>query len=102
MKLGPLLDVSAPSDAAALSGTFNVYQLVTGSAEIANGSNFVSVPLTGVNLGSLAGVSLSAKVIAPATTAIGPVGTTAENAQIAMRVNVDVGIAPCSPSLTCR
>ena len=97
VKLGQLLNIASPSDAAALSGTFNIYQLVVGSAEIANGSNFVSIPLTGVNLGSLAGVSLSAKVISPATTAIGPVGTTAENTQIAMKVNVDVPLGGILP-----
>jgi uncharacterized membrane protein len=97
VKLGQLLNVASPSDAAALSGQFNLYQLVVGSAEIANGANFVSVPLTGVNLGSLAGVSLAAKVISPATTAIGPVGTAAENTQIAMKVNVDVALGGLLP-----
>ena len=51
----------------------------------------MSVPLTGVSLLGLAGVTLSAYVIEPAQTAIGPVGTTATNSQVRMRVNVDVG-----------
>lgn len=97
VKLGDLLDVAAPTDSAALAGEFNVYQLVTGSAQIANGSSFVSVPLTGINLLGLAGVTLSASVISPAQTGIGPVGTTAENAQVALRVTVNVGLGALLP-----
>lgn len=97
VKLSNLLDVAAPTDSAALSGEFNVYQLVTGSAQLANGANFVSVPMTGVNLLGLTGVTLSASVISPAQTAIGPVGSTAENAQVALRTTVNVGLGALLP-----
>jgi uncharacterized membrane protein len=102
VKLGQLISVAAPGDASSLDATFNIYQLVFGSAEAVNGTNFVSIPLTGVNLGSLGGVSLSAYVISPAQTAIGPVGTKAENTQIALRVNVDVplGLSVAHVALT--
>ncbi len=97
VKLSDLLDVSAPTDSAALAGEFNVYQLVTGSAQVANGTSFVSVPLTGINLLGLAGVTLSASVIQPAQTGIGPVGTTASNAQVALKTTVNVGLGALLP-----
>jgi uncharacterized membrane protein len=89
VKLGSLLNVTSPSDATALAGTFNVFQLITGAAELANGSNFVSVPVA-ANLGGLSNVTMSVKVISPAQTAIGRVGVTAENSQIAVRVGMRV------------
>ncbi len=92
VKLGRLINMSQPGNNSALDAALNVYQLVTGSAQVANGTNFVSVPLTGVNLGSLAGVSLAAHVIEPAQVGIGPVGTTANNAQVALRVGVNVNL----------
>ena len=97
VKLAQLLDVAAPSDSAALAAEFNVYQLITGSAQVANGTSFVSVPLTGVNLLGLTGVTLAASVISPAQTGIGPVGTTAKNAQVALRVTVNVGLGALLP-----
>ncbi|HVT78915.1 MAG TPA: hypothetical protein VHD87_17875 [Acidimicrobiales bacterium] len=95
--LGDLLNVATPSDSSVLSAEFNAYQLVTGTAQLMNGSNFVSIPLTGVNLLGLAGVSLSAYVIEPAKTAIGPVGTTADDAQVKLRVNLDVPLGGLLP-----
>jgi uncharacterized membrane protein len=98
IQLGELLNVASPSDSAVLDAKFNVYQTIVGGAQIMNGANFVSVPLTGVNLGSLGGVTLSAYVIEPARTAIGPVGTTADNAQVRLRVTVDVGLGFLLPT----
>ncbi len=92
VQLGELVNVASPSDSATLAAKLNAYQLVTGAAQVANGTNFISVPLAGISLPGLAGVALSAYVIEPAKTAIGPVGTTADNAQVRMKVNVDVGL----------
>ncbi len=97
VKLGQLLNVASPSDSSALDATFNVYQLVTGSAQLANGSSFASLPLTGVALGSLAGVTLALKIIEPAQTAIGPVGSKAHNSQITLRTTVDVPLGALLP-----
>ncbi|MEY2472255.1 MAG: hypothetical protein QOK28_1584 [Actinomycetota bacterium] len=97
VQLGDLINVSSPSDSSVLAAEFNAYQLVVGTAELMNGSNFVSVPLTGVNLLGITGASVSAYVIEPAQTAIGPVGTTASNSQIKMRVNLDVPLGGLLP-----
>jgi uncharacterized membrane protein len=80
IKLNQLLNVATPSDSAVLSGTVNVYQLVTGSAELMNGSSFAAVS-TGLSLGNYGSADVSVKLISPAQIGIGPVGTTAENAQ---------------------
>jgi len=95
--LGDLLNVATPSDSAVLAAEFNAYQLIAGTAELMNGSNFVSVPMTGVNLLGLGGVTVSAYVIEPAQTAIGPVGTSASNSQVKMRVTVDVPLGGLLP-----
>ena len=95
--LGDLINVATPSDSAVLSAEFNAFQLVAGTAELMNGSNFVSVPLTGVNLLGLTNVTVSAYVIEPAQTAIGPVGTTATNSQVKMRVGLDVPLGGLLP-----
>jgi uncharacterized membrane protein len=95
--LGDLLHVASPSDSAVLAAEFNAYQLIVGAAELMNGSNFVSVPLTGVNLLGLTNVTVQTYVIEPAQTAIGPVGTTASNSQVKMRVGVDVPLGGLLP-----
>ncbi len=93
IKLNQLVNVATPSDSAVLNGTVNVYQLVTGSAELMNGSNFATIA-TGVTLSSLATVDASVKLISPAQTGIGPVGTTAENAQgvVKLTLHLKVGL----------
>ncbi len=90
--LDELLRISSPSDSSVLDAGINVYQLVTGAAQVVNGTNFVSIPLAGVSLPGLAGVALAAHVIEPPQTAIGPVGTSASTAQIALQVSVDVAL----------
>jgi len=80
IKLNQLVNVATPSDSAVLAGTVNVYQVVTGSAELMNGSNFAAIS-TGLSLGNYGTADVSVKLISPAQIGIGPVGTTAENAQ---------------------
>lgn len=80
IKLNQLLNVATPSDSAVLNGTLNVFQLVNGSAQLMNGASFATIA-TGVSLTSLATMDASVKIISPAQTGIGPVGTIAENAQ---------------------
>ncbi len=97
VRLGELLNVASPSDSAMLAAAVNAYQLVTGAAQVANGANFISVPLAGITFPGLAGVALSAYVIEPAKTAVGPVGTTAENAQVRLKLNVSVALGVLLP-----
>lgn len=57
IKLGSLVNV-APGSGAAETATLDVLDLVTGAAYVANGSNAISVPSLGTNLG-LTGTSLT-------------------------------------------
>lgn len=100
VKLGDFITLAQPASDAALDAGVNVYQLVSASAQVANGGSFVDVPLTGINLGSLTGVTLMAKVIEPAQVAIGPIGTTAQNSQVTLRVTVDVPLGFLLPTAT--
>ncbi len=89
IKLNQLLNVATPSDTAVLGAVLNVFQLVTGSAELMNGSNFAALT-TGASLPNGTTMDASLKVISPAQTAIGPVGTTAENSQGVLKVTLHV------------
>ncbi|MGH9155280.1 MAG: pilus assembly protein TadG-related protein, partial [Acidimicrobiales bacterium] len=44
MNLGQLITVAPGSEGSALASSFNVLQLVTGTAQVANGTNAVSIP----------------------------------------------------------
>ncbi|MCA1845762.1 MAG: pilus assembly protein TadG-related protein, partial [Actinobacteria bacterium] len=50
VKLGDMINVAQGSGDAALSGTVNVFRLVTGSAAIANGTNTVNIPSMNVTI----------------------------------------------------
>lgn len=64
-----------------LNVNLNVLQLLTTEAELANGSNAISVGSLGGITGVLTG-SLYLTLVSPPTYAYGPVGTTAETAQV--------------------
>lgn len=91
VKLADLLDVATPSDSAVLASKINVFQMVNGAAQLANGQNFASLG-TGISLGSLATMDASVKVVSPAQTGIGPVGTTAANSQAVIRLGLDLKV----------
>lgn len=84
--LGSLLTVAQPDSDAALGTSVNVFQLVTGSAQVANGSNFVSVPGLTASVPGVSSFTVSLKVIEPAKTARGPVGVKAAQSQFVLRV----------------
>ncbi|MBA2609315.1 MAG: hypothetical protein H0U92_10275 [Actinobacteria bacterium] len=88
IKLNQLVNVATPSDSAVLSGTVNVYHLVNGAAELMNGSSFATVA-NNVTIGA-ATLDASVKLISPAQTGIGPIGTTAENAQGVVKATLHV------------
>lgn len=88
--LGKLISLSQPGNDSALATTLNVFNIVTGSAEVANGTNFVSVPGMTANVPGVATVSTSLYAIQPAQSARGPVGTEAQNSQVKVRLHVDL------------
>ena len=80
------IDVVALCDAA-LATELNAFQLLTGSAVVANGTNLVSVPDIGITLPAGIGTtSISLKVIEAQKTYIGPVGGSVATNQVELTV----------------
>ena len=85
-QLGDLITVAQGSGDAALATEFNVWELLVGSAMVANGSNLVSIPNLGITIPGLGTTSLSLKVIEAKRTYIGPVGNGVSTAQVEMTI----------------
>jgi len=75
------------SEAAAAATSFNVFGLVTGSAQVLNRSNTVVIPVTTVTLPGATSTSLSLKVIERPKTYIGPVGGSVSTSQVDVSVD---------------
>lgn len=93
LQLGKLVNLSSPSSSSALSTSINAFQLVTGAAELQNGSSFVSIPGINVTVPFVGGLTVGLKVVSPAQIAEGPVGTTANNSQIVLQLNLNLTVA---------
>lgn len=93
VQLGKLVSLSSPSSTSALSTSVNAFQLLTGAAELQNGTSFVNVPGISVNVLGLTGLTVGLKVISPAQIAEGPVGTTAKNSQIVLELKFKLSVA---------
>ncbi|HEX2700845.1 MAG TPA: pilus assembly protein TadG-related protein [Acidimicrobiales bacterium] len=73
--LGDLFDVASGVGGSALSTKVNAFQLLTGSATVANGTNLVSVPNIGITVPSVGTTGLTLKVIEGQKIYIGPAAT---------------------------
>lgn len=62
-KLGNMIKVAQGYEGSALAGEMNIFNLLTGAAMVANGSNAVSVPNIGVAIPNVSSASLSLEVI---------------------------------------
>ncbi len=85
--VGDLLNVNAPTDAAAAEARINVLELLTVGAQVANRNNFIALN-TGLNLGPLASLTLGLRIIEPPQIAVGGVGASAKTAQTRLRLNL--------------
>lgn len=99
MKLGDLVKVQTGTDDAAVLGTsLNLLQLVTGSAEVINGTNTVSVPSAGIAVPNVTSTALTLKVSQLPQVYIGPVGGSVSTGQVdlttttQLSLNVTVGL----------
>jgi len=97
VSLGDLISVSQPSNDSALDATLNAFDIVSGAAQVANGTNFVNVPGVNVSIpgpplvGPLGTISTSLSVIEPAQRAKGPILITKANtSQVKLRLHVDL------------
>ena len=102
LKLGDLIKVASGDGNSAANADINVLQLAQMAAQVANGSNALSVNLSTSSLGGLGGLlnssgnSVQLKVIEPPAIAIGPAAqnsdgtwkTTAKTAQIRLSIHL--------------
>ena len=95
--LGSFMHVSQGADNAALASDLNVFQLLTGSAEVANGSSFIDIPDVGIVVGNTLSTRVKLQVIQPPQFYFGPVGGSVSTAQINLTVtpalNLPVSVA---------
>jgi uncharacterized membrane protein len=76
---------------AALSAEINALQTLTTEAELANGTNALSIT-SALNITGLTNVQLTASVIQVPQVAFGPVGTTASTAQVNINLTADISV----------
>lgn len=101
--LGQLLDVRAPTDGAALNARLNVFELLMVGAQVGNRNHAISLN-AGLNLGPLAQLGLTLRVIEPPQIAVGGVGASAKTGQVRLRLNLtllnlNLGVASTSIQL---
>lgn len=94
LTLAKLFSISDGDGTAALSTAWNVYDLVTGAAEVANGTNFVTIPNAGVTVPGVTNTTLSLKVIEGMKFKSGPVGTTITTSQVQLTVTPTLNMSP--------
>ena len=93
-QLGDMINVAAGSGASALATEFDVWGLLTGSAEVANGTNLVSIPNIGLTIPGVGSVGLSLKVLEGPKTYIGPDQTVNPAVPHATTSQVQVTLTP--------
>jgi len=103
-KLSNLITIAAGSETTALATAFNVLDLVTGSAAVINGTNFINVPITTVAIpgggtnkspcgaAAQAATCLSLKLIEGPQSYVGPVGGFTTTSQATVKVEQDVNL----------
>ncbi len=92
MRLGDTITFQQGGDDAAAAGTVNALDLLSGSADVINGSSFLTYQLAPTVPG-ITSVTVKQRTIVPATTELGlGVGGSATNKQV--RFQVDLVVAP--------
>jgi uncharacterized membrane protein len=84
VKLNKLVDVSQGIDNSVLSARIDAFELVVGSAEAANGTNFVTIPNLAVTIPGVGQTALSLQLIEAPKTVRGPIGTSVHTAQASL------------------
>lgn len=99
LKLGDLIDLGLVSGHQAAGVDLNLLQLLTLSAQVANGDHFLNLPIVGVSLPGLVDLNLALTMLEKPSIAVGPAGldasgawrTTAHNAQWRVKLDLLVG-----------
>lgn len=96
MTLGGLINVAQGGENAALGARLNLFQLVTGSALLVNGTNTLSVSNAGITVPNLTSTAISLKVTELPQVYIGPVGGYVTTGQVELvvtpRLNLDLSL----------
>lgn len=98
-KLRNMITVHSGSHRAALATRFNVFRLVTGSAQLINGTNTVSIPLTSVTIPNTTSTTLSVKVTEVPQSYIGPVGGSVSTSQAVVTATSQISLPNILSSL---
>lgn len=98
--LDDLITVAVGSGDAALATELNAWELLVGSAMVANKENLVTIPDLGVTIPGLGTTSLSLKVIEAKRTYIGPAGGSVSTAQVEMTITPTLDRALAVDGLT--
>ncbi len=86
MALGGMIKVAQGGENAALGSSLNLLQLVTGSALLVNGSNFLTLTNVGITVPNVSSTALSLRVLEVPQIYIGPVGGSVSTGQIQLTV----------------
>ncbi len=97
--LGSFMHVSQGADNAALASDLNVFQLLTASAEVANGSSFIDIPDVGIAVPNTLSTRVKLQVIQPPQFYFGPVGGSVSTAQIDLTVTPSLNLPVTIPGL---
>jgi uncharacterized membrane protein len=96
-KLGRMISVEQGGEEMAAGSTLNVFQLVTGAAQVANGNHLVEVSSVGITVPNVVSTKVALKVIEPPKFYFGPVGGSVSTSQIELTVtptlNLPVSVA---------
>ncbi|MEA2900479.1 MAG: hypothetical protein QOH36_366 [Actinomycetota bacterium] len=95
MNLGGLIQVAQGSDTAALASSLNLFQLVTGSALLINGTNTLSIPNFVATIPGVLSTGISLKVTELPQTYIGPIGGSVSTGQVDLVITpkIDVNLS---------
>jgi uncharacterized membrane protein len=92
LKLGEFITVAQGAEDTALETDFNIFQLVTGGAQVANGTNTVSIPNTTITVPNTASTAITVKVTEGPKIYIGPEGGSVETGQVEISVTPTVNL----------
>jgi len=92
VNFGNIVSVQQGGEQAALSTAVNAFDLLAGTAFLANGSNALSIPNLGVTVPGVSNLTASVQVIEAPQMGCGGVGGTAQTSQVRVTLNMNVSV----------
>ncbi|MEY2478931.1 MAG: hypothetical protein QOG87_4246 [Actinomycetota bacterium] len=93
-KLAKIMTFNQGGGSNVADANLKVRNLIVGAAQVANGSNVISIPNIGINLPGIATTALTLQIVEPMKHVFGPVGAWAETAQVKLTITptIDDGL----------